>query len=156
MNRIILIFVFLALGFAPAALAQEIDFSKPMVLFAHPFFRDMDYSRTVIAVWPFMQLGGHIGVIVNRPTSRSVSSFFPQHEPSKKIVEPAFYGGPFGNRAMIAIVKQEFPPGVFSLQLANDLYLAYRKNEIDHVIEKTPNDARYFVGRVIWEPGQLA
>jgi putative AlgH/UPF0301 family transcriptional regulator len=36
-----------------------------------------------------------------------------------------------------------------------DLYLAFRANTIDHVIESTPNEARYFVGYVGWRPGEL-
>jgi hypothetical protein len=36
-----------------------------------------------------------------------------------------------------------------------DLYLAFRANTIDHVIETTPNEARYFVGYVGWRPGEL-
>jgi hypothetical protein len=36
-----------------------------------------------------------------------------------------------------------------------DLYLAFRANTIDQVIETTPNEARYFVGYVGWRPGEL-
>jgi putative AlgH/UPF0301 family transcriptional regulator len=36
-----------------------------------------------------------------------------------------------------------------------NLYLAFRANTIDHVIETTPNEARYFVGFVNWRPGEL-
>jgi putative AlgH/UPF0301 family transcriptional regulator len=35
------------------------------------------------------------------------------------------------------------------------LYLTFRANTIDHVIETTPNEARYFVGYVGWRPGEL-
>jgi putative AlgH/UPF0301 family transcriptional regulator len=36
-----------------------------------------------------------------------------------------------------------------------NLYLTFRANTIDHVIETTPNEARYFVGYVGWRPGEL-
>jgi len=36
-----------------------------------------------------------------------------------------------------------------------NLYLAFRANTIDHVIETTPNEARYFSGYVGWRPGEL-
>jgi len=36
-----------------------------------------------------------------------------------------------------------------------DLYLAFRANTIDEVIERAPNDARYYVGYVGWRPGEL-
>ena len=46
-------------------------------------------------------------------------------------------------------------PGAGTVPLMKDLYLAFRANTIDHVIETTPNDARYFVGYVGWRPGEL-
>ena len=36
-----------------------------------------------------------------------------------------------------------------------DFVMTFRANTIDHVIETTPNDARYFVGYVGWRPGEL-
>ena len=39
--------------------------------------------------------------------------------------------------------------------LMKNLFLAFRANTIDHVIETTPNEARYFVGYVGWRPGEL-
>jgi putative AlgH/UPF0301 family transcriptional regulator len=39
--------------------------------------------------------------------------------------------------------------------LMKNVYLAFRANTIDHVIETTPNEARYFVGYVGWRPGEL-
>src|SRR4051794_20608149 len=76
-------------GVAPA-LAQE----DAIILVAHPAFRDMDYRQTVLIAAPAAN-GGHIGVILNRPTRRSLGSLFPEHEPSKKVVDPVFYGGAF-------------------------------------------------------------
>jgi putative transcriptional regulator len=99
--------------------------------------------------------GGHIGVILNRPTKRSLGSLFPEHEPSKKVVEPVYYGGPFSRGALVALVRAHEAPGGGSVLLMKDLYLAFRANTIDHVIETTPNEARYFVGYVGWRPGEL-
>jgi putative AlgH/UPF0301 family transcriptional regulator len=39
--------------------------------------------------------------------------------------------------------------------LMKNLYLAFRADTIDQVIESTPNEARYFVGYVVWQPGEL-
>ena len=36
-----------------------------------------------------------------------------------------------------------------------NLYMAFRVNTIDQVIESKPNDARYYVGYVGWRPGEL-
>jgi putative AlgH/UPF0301 family transcriptional regulator len=55
----------------------------------------------------------------------------------------------------VALVRAESAPGTGSVPLMPNLYLAFRANTIDHVIETTPNEARYFVGYVGWRPGEL-
>ena len=125
-----------------------------VLLIAHPAFRDIEYRQTVLIAAPAPN-GGHVGVIINRPTRRSLGSLFPEHEPSKKVVEPVFYGGPFSRGALVALVRGDNAPGAGSVLLMKNLYLAFRANTIDHVIETTPNDARYFVGYVGWRPGEL-
>lgn len=132
------------------ALAQD----RAMILVAHPAFRDLEWRQTVIIAAPAPN-GGHVGVILNRPTKRSLGSLFPEHEPSKKVIDPVFYGGPFSRSALVALVHSHDSPGAGSVPLMKDLYLAFRANTIDHVIETTPNEARYFVGYVGWLPGEL-
>jgi putative transcriptional regulator len=143
----LLCFILLASG---KALAQE----DAMLLVAHPAFRDLEYRQTVLIAAPAPN-GGHVGVILNRPTRRSLGSLFPDHEPSKKVVDPVYYGGPFSRGALVALVRSESAPGGGSVPLMKNLYLAFRANTIDHVIETTPNEARYFVGYVGWRPGEL-
>ena len=145
----ILLILALALVAAPAS-AQE----EAMILVAHPAFRDLEYRQTVIIAAPAPN-GGHVGVILNRPTRRSLGSLFPEHEPSKRVLDPVFYGGPFSRGALVALVRADAAPGPGSVLLMKNLYLAFRANTIDSVIESTPNEARYFVGYVGWRPGEL-
>ncbi len=135
---------------AAPALAQD----DAILLIAHPAFRDLEYRQTVLLAAPAPN-GGHVGVIINRPTRRSLGSLFPEHEPSKKVAEPVFYGGPFSRGALVALVKSDHTPGPGTVLLMKNLYLAFRANTIDQVIEATPNEARYFVGYVGWRPGEL-
>jgi putative transcriptional regulator len=141
----------LLFGGAPA-FAQGQD--EAVILVAHPQFRDNEYRQTVLIAAPAPN-GGHVGVILNRPTRRSLGSLFPEHEPSKKVLDPVYYGGPFSRGALVALVKGDSAPGAGSVLLMKNLYLAFRANTIDHVIETTPNEARYFVGYVGWRPGEL-
>ena len=136
-------------GFAHAQSQEE-----AILLVAHPGFRDRDYHQTVLLAAPGPN-GGHVGVILNKPTRRSLGSLFPEHEASKKVQEPVFYGGPFSRTALVALVRADNTPGAGSVLLMRNLYLAFRANTIDHVIETTPNEARYFVGYVGWRPGEL-
>ncbi len=139
-----------ALFLAGAAAAQE----QAIILVAHPAFRDLEWRQTVIIAAPAPN-GGHVGVILNRPTKRSLGSLFPEHEPSKKVIDPVYYGGPFSRTALVALVHADHSPGGGSVPIMKNVYLAFRANTIDHVIETTPNDARYFVGYVGWLPGEL-
>jgi putative transcriptional regulator len=143
----------LACALAWPALAQAQE-EQAVFLVAHPMFRDLDYRQTVLIAAPAPS-GGHVGVILNRPTRRSLGSLFPEHEPSKKVVEPVYYGGPFSRGALVALVRSGTAPGAGSVPIMKDLYMAFRANTIDHVIESTPNEARYYVGYVGWRPGEL-
>jgi putative transcriptional regulator len=148
--RILLALIALLVAVPASAQGQD----EAVILIAHPAFRDLEYRQTVLVAAPAPN-GGHVGVILNRPTRRSLGSLFPEHEPSKKVMDPVYYGGPFSRGALVALVRTESKPGAGSVPLMKDLYLAFRANTIDHVIETTPNNARYFVGYVGWRPGEL-
>lgn len=135
---------------APVA-AQD---DEAVLLVAHPSLLDLDYRQTVLIAAPAPN-GGHVGVILNRPTRRALASLFPEHEPSKKVLDPVYYGGPFSRGALVALVKAETSPGSGAVPMMKNLYLAFRAATIDHVIETTPNEARYYVGYVGWRPGEL-
>lgn len=141
---------------APLAGAQGQPPSTEGAVFlvAAPAFRDPEYRHTVLIAAPTAS-GGHVGVIINRPTRRSLASLFPEHEPSKKVVEPVFFGGPFSTTALVAVVRSDASPGQGSLMMMSNLYLAINVNTIDRIIEERPNDARYYVGYVGWRPGEL-
>jgi len=147
--RVVLIAV--ALLAAAVARAQDED---AMFLVAHPAFQDLDYRQTVL-IAAKAPTGGHVGVILNRPTRRSLGSLFPQHEPSKKVIDPVYYGGPFSRGALVALLRADDNPGEGSVPIMSHLFLAFRASTIDRIIETTPNDARYFVGYVGWRPGEL-
>src|SRR5678815_1118299 len=117
--RPVLAFLLIAsAGFASAQRQEE-----AIVLIAHPAFRDLEYRQTVLLAAPAPN-GGHVGVILNRPTRRSLGSLFPEHEPSKKVLDPVYYGGPFSRGALVALVRTDHSPGSGSVPLMKDLYLA--------------------------------
>lgn len=127
---------------------------EAILLVASPAFRDLEWRQTVLLAAPAPS-GGHVGVIINRPTRRSLGSLFPEHEPSKKVIDPVYYGGPFSRGALVALVRSDTTPGTGTVPFMKNVYLAFRATTIDHVIETTPNEARYFVGYVGWRPGEL-
>ena len=155
LSRIFAAILALSVCWSGAANSQSVQADEEAVfLVAHPGFRDPGYFHTVLIAAPLAG-GGHIGVILNRPTPKSLISFFPEHEPSKKVADPVRYGGPFSPGAVVAVVKAEKSPGIGTLPLMKNLFIAFRATTIDKVIEETPNDARYFIGYVGWRPGEL-
>jgi putative transcriptional regulator len=146
------------LGLACIALtdarAQEGDPAGAITLVAAPRLIDPDYRGAVLLAVP-VENSRHVGVIVNRPTGRSLSSLFPEHAPSKLVRDPVYFGGPMLRQAVFAVVHIDHTPGPGSIQMMKELFLATQGAVVDHIIEATPNEARYYVGYVAWRPGEL-
>ena len=136
------------------ARAQEGDPAGAITLVAAPRLVDPDYRNTVLLAVP-LENSRHVGVIVNRPTGRSLASLFPEHAPSKLVRDPVYFGGPMLRQAVFAVVHIDHTPGPGSIQMMKELFLATQGAVVDHIIEDTPNEARYYVGYVAWRPGEL-
>ncbi|HTQ74035.1 MAG TPA: YqgE/AlgH family protein [Burkholderiales bacterium] len=134
--------------------AQEGDPGGAITLVATPRLIDPDYRGTVLLVVP-IENSRHVGVIINRPTGRSLASLFPEHAPSKLVRDPVYFGGPMLRQAIFAVVHTDHTPGPGSIQMMKELFLATQGTVVDHIIEATPNEARYYVGYVAWRPGEL-
>jgi putative transcriptional regulator len=135
------------------ARAQQADLGA-VTLVAAPRLVDPDYRGTVLLAVP-VENNRHVGVIINRPTGRSLSSLFPEHAPSKLVKDPVYFGGPMLRQAVFAVVHIDHTPGPGSIQMMKELFLATQGSVVDHIIEETPNEARYYVGYVAWRPGEL-
>src|SRR4051812_42808520 len=155
--RMLALLTCILLSPAPSALAQQQprnDEQDAVILVASPGLRDADYRQTVVVAVP-IENDQHLGVIINRPTRRTLASLFPEHQPSKKVAEPVFFGGPMSRGAVVALVHSGKEPGRGAINMTKDMYLAMTVNVVDRVIEETPNDARYYVGYIVWRPGEL-
>jgi putative transcriptional regulator len=140
----------LAFGAIGAAGAQDPE--RPLLLVASPDLQG-PYSRTALLVVPTGE-GQHVGFILNRATGVKLGALFPDHAPSAKVVDPVYFGGPEMAGSIFAIVRRD--PGEPSMRLFGDVFVTANANAVDRIIEKTPNDARYFAGFVGWQPGELA
>ncbi|HUL91068.1 MAG TPA: YqgE/AlgH family protein [Burkholderiales bacterium] len=136
------------------ARAQEGDPGGAIMLVAAPRLVDPDYRATVLLAVP-IENSRHVGIIINRPTGRSLGSLFPEHAPSKLVRDPVYFGGPMLRQAIFAVVHTDHTPGPGSIQMMKELFLATQGQVVDHIIEATPNEARYYVGYVAWRPGEL-
>ena len=141
------------LGACLAALgaAQAQQAGKPLLLVASPDLQGL-YTQTTLVAVPVGDK--HLGFILNRATPYKLAALFPSHGPSAKVADPVYFGGPEMVDAIFAVVRRN--PGAASLPLFDGVFVAGNSEIVDQIIEKTPNDARYFAGFVGWQPGELA
>ena len=152
--RLISFLSFLALALcAPLAQAQDAN-ADTVILVAKRNLADRVYGSTIIATRPIGE-SRHIGFIVNKPTTMTLGKLFPQHAPSQKIVDPVYLGGPTGAEVIFALVRDKTKPVGRTLQLAPGLFVAFDSQVVDRIIEKQPQQARFFAGMVMWQPFEL-
>jgi putative transcriptional regulator len=143
----------LVLGCA-ACTASATDLSQPVTLVASASLGSSGFSETVLFAAPLPN-GMHIGFIVNRPTEVALAKAFPEHVPSGKVVDPLYFGGPVLADLVFAVVPTPPEDTEDLLQLMPGVVLVMDGKAVDRIIETTPNDARYFAGLIVWEPGEL-
>ena len=139
---------------AVGAWGQGGDENDAFVLVATSALDASSYRRTVILTLP-IEGDRHIGIVLNRPTRRTLAELFPEHEPSKQVTESVFFGGPMFQGAIFALVRSEKSPGRGSVRVIDGLYLALTAATVDRIIEQEPQQARFFMGDVMWRPGEL-
>lgn len=153
-RRLLNVFAPLVLAVAVFGGARAGEPAETVLLVATPEL-GADFSHTVL-IAKRLTHERYIGLILNRPTPVSLGALFPDHEPSKKVVDPLHFGGPVAADTVFALVRTKESPGEGSLQLGPDLFLATSGPVIDGIIEQHPDQARFYAGLVIWEPGELA
>ena len=143
--------VVLAVGALSGARAAGVN--EPVLLVAKPELGEF-YRSTVLFVRP-MGSGRHVGFIINRPTPMTLGKLFPEHAPSQKVTNPVLLGGPMNVDSVFAVVHRQAVPGDRSIPLTGDMSLAFDVDTVDRIIEQEGNSARFFVGLVVWQPGEL-
>jgi putative transcriptional regulator len=143
----------LVLGCA-AGTASATDLTQPITLVATPRLASSEFRETVLFAAPLPN-GMHVGFIVNKPSEVALAAAFPEHAPSSKVVDPVYVGGPVLPEMVFAVVHTPPKDAENVLQLMPDVVLVMDGTAIDRIIETTPNDARYFAGLIVWQPGEL-
>jgi putative transcriptional regulator len=146
---------FLVLFAGVTGAARAVDLSQAVILVASNRLAGSIYEQTVILAAPLPQ-GGHLGFVVNRPTSVKLESLFPDQASTHNVVDPVYAGGPMLPRAVFAVMrKAPDNDNANFLSLMPGLVVAIDGATVDRIIETTPNDARYFVGLMFWAPDDL-
>jgi len=136
--------------FATAAYAQ--GSSKTLFLIARPGMPDPNFRETVVLVTQ-NESSQATGVILNRPTNRSLAELLPS-ERFKPFTEPIFFGGPVALEGLFALFRADRLPGE-AVTMLPGLYLALQPDTIDALLNSPPPKIRFFAGYSGWAPGQL-
>jgi putative transcriptional regulator len=155
MKRFLALLALLAGAISAAHAAEPAELSQAALLVASDRLAGSPYEETVLLVAPIEQ-GGHVGFIVNRPTNVKLHDLFPEHAPSRKVLSPIYVGGPVLPEAVFALARKAPRGDGTVIALMPGLVAVLDRASVDRVIETTPNEAHYFVGMVIWAPGELA
>lgn len=113
---------------------------------------DPNFRETVVLVTQG-ERNQTTGVIVNRPTDRSLAELLPG-ERFKPFSEPIFFGGPVQLQGLFAVFSADKAPGE-ALTMLPGLYLALNAGTIDALLGSPPAKIRFFVGYSGWASGQL-
>jgi putative transcriptional regulator len=143
-----------AIAWSSPARPADID-EDSIILIAKRQLQDKLYGSTILIARP-IGADRHVGFIVNKPTQLTLGKLFPTHEPSRRVTDPVFLGGPVSPEVIFALVQGTQSPGGRSIKILDDLYLAIDSDVVDRVIEKQSSQARFFAGMVLWKPGELA
>ncbi len=138
------------LALATAAFAQ--GSSKALFLIARPGMPDPNFRETVVLVTQ-EESAEATGVVLNRPTNRSLAEMLPG-ERFKPFKEPIFFGGPVAPQGLFAVFQADRFSGA-AVRMLPGLYLAVVPDSIDALLNNPPPKIRFFSGYSGWAPGQL-
>jgi putative transcriptional regulator len=134
--------------------AHAADVSHAVLLVASERLAGSSFAETVILAAPLPQ-GGHMGIVINRPTDVRLERLFPEQASAHNVVDPVYAGGPMLSDFLFAVTRTP-PKGAGGVvPLMPGLVAVLDATKVDRIIETTPNDARYFVGLMLWKPQQL-
>jgi putative transcriptional regulator len=138
--------------------AQAQSAPEAVLLVAKPELQNPVLASSVLLVMP-LESGGHAGFILNKPTPMRLGQAFPDDEPSQKVRDHVYLGGPVNPNIIFALVRRHgtVTQGVQqgSIQFTSDLALAMTSEAVDQVIRNESGSARFFAGAMVWKPGEL-
>lgn len=141
---------FAAVALTGTAAAQ--DHSRTLLLVARPGLPDPNFRESVVLVTQDEKANA-VGLIVNRPTQRSLASILPG-ERFKRFTEPVFFGGPVAANGLFALFRAPTSPGD-ALAMLPGLFFAGNPSTLDELMHKPPASIRFFTGYAGWGPAQL-
>jgi len=120
-------------------------------LFASPQLVDANFAKAVVLMIQHNDEGA-LGVIVNRPTCKTVEELWGEvgDEPCES-QRPIYLGGPVSGPLMSVHTDRSLA----ELEILPGLFFAAKKNHLDQLVLGEDGRYKVFVGHAAWSPGQL-
>jgi len=135
-----------------AAAQEQVAPPKPLFLIARPGMPDPNFRESVVLA--VQSQGGEVtGVIINRPTDRSLAELLPS-ERFEAFTDPIYFGGPVAQQGLFALFQSDKYSGP-AVPMLPQIYLAVLPDSVDALLDKPPAKIRFFSGYSGWAPGQL-
>ncbi len=144
----------LAIAAAVGGAARAADLSEPVILVASSLLDHTPFQQAVLLATP-LDDGGHIGFIINKPTGVKLQELFPDDRAAGKVKESVYLGGPAFLPSVFALTRTPPESAGAAVPLMPDLFAVMDSDAIDRIIATTPDDARFFLGMMVWKPGAL-
>jgi putative transcriptional regulator len=134
----------------PCAPAQ--DAARTIFLVARPELTDPNFRETVLMVTQSDD-AATIGLILNRPLTRSLAEVLPG-ERFRRFTEPLYFGGPVSNNGLFALFQGDKSSNP-TITMLPGVQFAVHPDTIDALLRNPPAKIRFFSGYSGWAPGQL-
>src|SRR5262249_2238898 len=112
------------------------------------------YGETVLLVLPVGRTR-HVGFILNRPLDWNLSALLPSVPTARKVVDPVRFGGPVMPDVLFAVSASKESDAEQSVPAFGGTAAPSSVKVITGILEREPNAARYFLGFVGWDEGEL-
>lgn len=112
---------------------------------------DPNFRRTVVLVGQHNEAGA-VGVVLNRPSPRTVREVVPELAELVPEDEPLFVGGPVQPQGAVLVAEFDHPEMADVLVFDS---VGFVTGELDPEVRPAIRRARVFAGHAGWGPGQL-
>ena len=120
-------------------------------LIASPHLRDENFVKTVILLIQHTDQGA-FGVVINRPTAKTVEQLWDEVGPSHcDSQQPLYMGGPVPGPLMAVHTDRSLA----ELDAMPEVFLAVKKEDLDELVRQKRHPFKIFVGHAGWGAGQL-
>jgi putative transcriptional regulator len=137
---------------APAQKAKPLT---AMLLVAQAELRDPNFKDSVVLVMNNIA-PAPAGVIINRPTSITVSRLFPELEGLAQLDDKVYFGGPVEITTLSFLVRADAAPE-HATEVLDGVYISTNQELLRKLLgrDKPMEGLRIFIGYSGWAPGQL-